>query len=762
MREFVLYVMICLALASGQAHGEFTKAQFDTLYESIKSIEPDFEKSFDLKDFEFIWDAAIFKLKSGTGALLNPSAGKIIGFYFEGKGRCILNAPTPVERFSIRKFTKNEDFDHEFKQALFFYSPDIHDSLFSGFELYSGKNSGRQISNVKKCMDKLLDVGLDLPSEMIPKLFTSSESPFFLAIIKAKGDTYYFLYDPMLTEPVKIYQEKRLYGSNLLQTITSFFPRFHYDTCHEIYERDQVDMAYVYHYDINATIKTNTDIHCICKLQLKANCDSLLGIFFSHSGELEIDSVKKAEGTDLFFSKLEDIGSSRILFDRPLMLGDTATLIFYYFSKDIIKKSMWGDFFLRAPVGWYPRLGYLNPATYKLAFKTPEWLTFLCVGDKTVDSVSGDWRYTEWISSDPIYVISFNYGLFDSLTLAEPDLPTVKVYRSDAAHVGRLFGGNKLEETGTDVLAALEFYSKNFCPYPYREMIVTEIPYFARGQSFPGFLHLGWLSFEGDVNAKGYETDAFRAHETSHQWWGHIVGWESYHDQWLSEGFAEYTAAWFMQAKDGDNKRFLEMLDAWKDNITQKGGGTGLAWQEGSEAGPIWLGYRLSSTKSSDYFNLVYAKGAYVMHMLRMMLFDYNSYSDDRFIDLLQNFVRVYSGKKASTTDFKNIVEHHFDMDMDWFFNQWVFNVSIPTYKNEYEVIGDNGQYRVKAIINQEDVPDDFKMVVPLIVEFENDAYTVLKFWVEGPKTEYVSKPLPFMPKKFIFNPYKAVLCHEK
>jgi aminopeptidase N len=248
-------------------------------------------------------------------------------------------------------------------------------------------------------------------------------------------------------------------------------------------------------------------------------------------------------------------------------------------------------------------------------------------------------------------------------------------------------------------------------------------------------LHLGWLSFEGDVNVKGYETDAFRAHEVSHQWWGHIVGWKSYHDQWLSEGFAEYTSAWFMQTKDGDNKRFFNMLDAWKDQITQKGGGSGRYWQEGSTAGPVWLGYRLSSTKSNDYYNLVYAKGGYVMHMLRMILFDYNKNSDDRFIELMRNFIRIYSGKKASTTDFKNLTEKQMGMDMDWFFDQWVFGIDIPTYRNEYEVIEENGQYIVKANITQENVPDDFKMVVPLVVEFENKSHIVLKFWVEGPET---------------------------
>lgn len=762
MRGISMVTLICLMLLPLQLKGDYSKQEYDSLHNEIKAINLDFESAFDISDFEFNWDAAGFDLESGTGFLLEAIHGKRLGFYFEGEGKIHLEAPTPVEKFSIKKFAKDEVFDHEFKKALFIYSPDVHDSLFGGFDYYTGSEKREPVSDVKKYIDKLLDVGLDMPAEIIPRLLSSAESPYLLAIIKAKHKTYYFLYDPTQTESVKIYQEKRLYGFNMLQTITSFFPRSHYETSEEPYEREQVEIVTPLHYDINTAIEKNTDIHCVCNLTLRSNRDSLWGLFFDHSYELEMDSVKRSDGTELFFSKLEDFGSTRILFNRPLMLDDTSMFVFYYHSKDVIKKSAWGDFFNRAPVGWYPRIGYLLPATYKLSFRSPEWLTFLCVGDKILDTASGDWRYTEWVSPQPIYVVSFNYGLFDSLVLSEPNLPTVKVYRSDAAHAGRLFGSDMLEVTGMDVMAALQFCDANFSAYPYREMVVTEIPYFARGQSFPGFLHLGWLSFEQDFSTKRDQADAFRAHEVSHQWWGHIVGWDSYHDQWLSEGFAEYTSAWFMQSKDGNNKRFLDMLEAWKDQITEKGGGTGLAWQEGSDAGPVWLGYRLSSTKSNDYYNLVYAKGGYVMHMLRMLLFDYNQNSDQRFMELMRDFVRTYSGKKASTTDFKNLTEKHIGIDMDWFFDQWVFSIDIPTYRNEYEVLEENGQYIVKAYIKQEDVPDDFKMVVPLVVEFENKSHTVLKFWVEGPETVYTSKPLPYKPEKFIFNPYKAVLCHEK
>jgi hypothetical protein len=436
MRGISISFLICFILLSVQLRGDYSKEEYDSLYEEIKAINLDFESTFDLSDFEFIWDAADFSFASGEGILLKAMNGKRLGFYFEGEGKIYLEAPTPVEKYSINKFTKDEVFDHEFKEALFIYSPDVHDSLFSGLDLYAGSEKGRQKSDVKNYINKLMDFGMDMPAEMIPKLLSSAESPYFLAIIKTKRKTYYFLYDPTQTESVKIYQ---LYRRSMLQTITSFFPRSHYETSEEPYERDQIEFVVPIHYDI----------------------------------ELKMDSVKKSDGTELFYSKQKDYGKTRVMFDQPLMTDDTATIIFHYHSRDIIKKSLWGDFYNRAPENWYPRIGYLLPATYRLAFQTPEWLTFLCVGDKITDTVSGDWRYTEWISPQPIYIVSFNYGLFDSLTLSEPNLPTVKVYRSDAAHAGRIFGDDMLDVTGRDVLATLEFCCANFCPYPYKEMIAS-------------------------------------------------------------------------------------------------------------------------------------------------------------------------------------------------------------------------------------------------------------------------------------------------
>src|SRR5205085_1968008 len=74
-------------------------------------------------------------------------------------------------------------------------------------------------------------------------------------------------------------------------------------------------------------------------------------------------------------------------------------------------------------------------------------------------------------------------------------------------------------------------------------------------------------------------------HEVAHQWWGQAVGWKNYHEQWLSEGFAQYFAALYAQQRRGD-EAFQQMLRQFR------------RWAlDMSDQGPISLGYRLGQMR---------------------------------------------------------------------------------------------------------------------------------------------------------------------
>src|SRR5882757_1240755 len=165
---------------------------------------------------------------------------------------------------------------------------------------------------------------------------------------------------------------------------------------------------------------------------------------------------------------------------------------------------------------------------------------------------------------------------------------------------------------------------------PYENVEITEQPNFSFGQSWPSLVYLPisayidstqrWMLF-GRIDAKfsGFVQEV-TPHEVAHQWFGHSVGWASYHDQWLSEGFADFAAGLFLQQAVGPKwqKDYLEYWQRQHDRILEKNA-FGVA---PNDAGPLWLGTRLMSPRTEQaYRGVTYGKGAYVLLMLRSLLY---------------------------------------------------------------------------------------------------------------------------------------------
>jgi len=145
----------------------------------------------------------------------------------------------------------------------------------------------------------------------------------------------------------------------------------------------------------------------------------------------------------------------------------------------------------------------------------------------------------------------------------------------------------------------LRVFESYFGPYPYKQLAVTNI-IGSYGQGWPGLLYLGWFTFLdstqqhelGLKNEVGL-TDFFRGHESSHQWWGHRVGWKSYHDQWLSEGFAEFSGKLYVQYRQ-NQKEFLTQFRKDKELLN-----TGdIKNHQIDSLGPIWMGQRIRSSET--------------------------------------------------------------------------------------------------------------------------------------------------------------------
>jgi peptidase M1-like protein len=215
----------------------------------------------------------------------------------------------------------------------------------------------------------------------------------------------------------------------------------------------------------------------------------------------------------------------------------------------------------------------------------------------------------------------------------------------------------------------LEFYGSLIgeAPYPSFTLALTEsdLPgghspaYFAiLNQPLP----LSPVVWRNDpVAFEGYPP-YFLAHEIAHQWWGQGVGWKNYHEQWLSEGFAQYFAALYAARDRGDDvfRGMLRQMRRWAI--------------EQSDQGPVYLGYRLGHIKAEGrvFRALVYNKGAMVLHMLRRLL------GDDKFFEGLRQFYATWKFRKAGTDDFRRVMEKVSGQELTGFFDGWIYGSAVP------------------------------------------------------------------------------------
>jgi predicted metalloprotease with PDZ domain len=218
-------------------------------------------------------------------------------------------------------------------------------------------------------------------------------------------------------------------------------------------------------------------------------------------------------------------------------------------------------------------------------------------------------------------------------------------------------------QVAVDAQAILQFYASLMGDAPYTSAAVALIESDLPGGHSPGYFAVintpaafATPNWRGDPASFENFPQFFLAHELAHQWWGQAIGWKNYHEQWISEGFAQYFAALYAQRSRGD-RVFADMLRQFR------------RWSlSESDQGPVHLGSRLGLVKRDPrvFRALVYNKGAAVLHMLRRLL------GDEVFFRGLRRFYMDRRYQKAGTEDFERAMEAESGRVLDRFFERWI------------------------------------------------------------------------------------------
>jgi len=306
---------------------------------------------------------------------------------------------------------------------------------------------------------------------------------------------------------------------------------------------------------------------------------------------------------------------------------------------------------------WFPCKQYLpDKADSVYVFVTvPEHLKAGAPGvlSATTPMSGGKMRY-EWKSRYPtaFYLISFSvadyqdYTVFAHPTGIEKPVPVQNlIYNRE----GFLEKNKAIIDT---TAALIELYSELFIPYPF-----AAEKYGHCVAPMGGGMEHQTMTTISDFNF------LLVAHELAHQWFGNLVTCASFQDVWINEGFASY-AEYIALERLASRERAL----AWLREAHSIA-----SW---SQNGSVFVPTE-SATNNWRIFNhsLSYKKGALLVHHIRKMIND-----DQKFFDLLREYLLQFSFSVATGMDFKQFLQEQTGIDFTLFFDQWYFGEGFPIF----------------------------------------------------------------------------------
>lgn len=754
-------------------------------------------------------DAGTFTLKSGRMSFLAPVMDRVVKAVFVGEGEFTLAPATKLERDYMRSIIETETLSETFGKAAFCFTDDTYKEirrqaqateaapgaaeLLRDFE----KRARNRTENVRTIVEYLV-ADKNLEAETLADLYNPKREGFFIAyIFGRKYDDLRFYLKPLGALPQILSPEEVtlvnldplgqkdgiLYLSHLETEFKS--GRASSEEDHRIIDAE--------HYRIETVIDSGDKLTANTELTFKALSDGDRVLSFGLLPNLRVARVTLA-GRDVHFiqEQRKQDGSFYVVLPEPMVKGREYKVAIEYQGNKVVEDAGGGNFAVGARTSWYPSVNAFNDrATFDLTFKVPQKYTLVGVGTLAKESREGDFAVSQWVSQIPLAVAGFNYGLFKKKEITDADtkykiegyataeLPDYLRNRRTMSGVtaGDMITPSHLTDNAiVDAQNSMRIFTHWFGEAPYGRIAITQQPQANFGQSWPTLVYLPLISFLDStqrymlLNRVSSRLTEFiqevTPHEVAHQWWGHIVGWASYHDQWLSEGFADFSASLFLQATEKKPDKYLHYWERGRETILEKNQYNLRA----NDAGPIWMGLRLSTYKNPGAYNrLVYPKGGYVLHMLRWMMYERKT-GDERFIAMMHDFVKTSFNQNASTEGFKAVVEKHMtpamDLDgnrkMDWFFNEWVYGTDVPRYKLEYSLSPESdGKVLLAGVLTQSGVSPNFKMPVPIYLDFDGNIQRLGLVNVTGNSTKEFKVRLPQKPRRVLLNLNYDVLAVE-
>jgi hypothetical protein len=809
MRFRVAFLGLSFLLAAAEVWPAEKTAR--EIYDQLNALRVDPATLYDIEPanrIELRRGDVQFSFEQGKLAFLQLFEGRATGAVFFGRGHILAVPRDPVEKQQMAHFLGAPILDQDFTSACLRFTDDTAAELLR--QLRALQVSPQQDSAFAARWDALLAT-LNTGQSLRVLFDSLSQTPkpyFFGAIDGVTTGPFDLILDPLRRDSLLLGQPKKKAGRTFYDVWAS-------------YNAPGIAPPPIpfraLRYSIDTSILANNSLEAKTEVRFRAETggERLIPLQLSHL--LNVDEVSGEHGEALIFFQNEGMTlrerSTRgndflyVVLPSPPARGAEFTLRFRY-RGNVIEDAGNAVLYVGARESWYPHFGdAADFADYELTMHWPRRLRLVATGAKLDEREDGDFRVGHWRTERPASVAGFNLGDYAFASLAA-GAHSVEVYANrmleqalnnrlgaPAFDVPRMPSprgpegqsspnmmpmipvapspADALKQLGRGIDSSIRFYENYSGPFPFQKLGVSQIPG-TFGQGWPGLLYISTFSFlppaaqqRAGLTESGQEhfTELVPFHEVAHQWWGNVVGWSSYRDQWIDEAIANYLALLFADSQKNANHSLRVWLTRYRQRLVEKLPG---AEQSASEIGALDLGTRLTSSKSPEGFEqVIYSKGSWVIHMLREMLRQPGAKDPDaRFVALLRTLASKYAYRALSSAGLQREIEAVMTPSMDleggrsmeWFFDDWVRGTGVPHYRVEFSVHHSEKGFLVRGKLFQSGVSRSFIAPVPLYANAGGHPTELGVVIAAGPETGF-QFTTQAAPGKISIDPRMTLLC---
>jgi hypothetical protein len=743
-------------------------------------------------------------LTDGTIAFTHNVLGRVTGAYFTGEGEVLMRPPDLTEYASLGLFSGLGVLNEHFSAAYLRFNNDLPAELKP--YLRESEEQEEFVRANQQGAQELAELdGLRLLTSFTEDAALANDDHFLHARLATRLGSLDVYDDSQQEDQFKVARLSRT-GETLYFDVWMAFPGREARTRGESQVIDPASSASavpVEAFRIDTTLAPPETLEATAELDVEVRNGGQKLLIFELSRWLYVSAIQ-VDGVPAEFlqnealsgSELARIGNDLVTVVMPATLhaGEHHRLRFHY-AGAVMQQAAPGLLYVGARGTWYPNRG-VQMSRFDLKFRWPKAWTLIATGRRTSLREEGDAQIGEWSSDEKIPLAGFNLGKFvrastqvDGVEVASYSTGVVEESLAKATPVltAELAAEVAAEAAGRNTAIAkrsaeaIQKYAQWFGPYPYKNLALTQMPG-PMSQGWPTLIYLSSFAYLSDDELRTLKLDEFQRllfdgfmqdHETAHQWWGDRVGWKNYRDQWLMEALSNLSALMIMEEKHPAQAR--ELLEQYRGKLLE----TNPAGKRFADAGPVTLGYRLSSSVFPNaYIPVTYGRGLWLLMMLRDYFADYekleakvpggaNIFGGGRFLAALREFCKRYDHSTATTDDFRRVLEEFLPpqarfegaRSLNWFFDTWVRGSSVPEIDLKQVVIKRRGEATIASFnLRQQQCPESLVTSVPIFAELAGGERVRLpRVFADGHESHFDLK-VPHGTRRLLLDPEKKLL----